>query len=202
MRHEGKHMQHLAQGPSRQAAGAAGAAVAAGAAGGAVAAGTAVAADKGHEHLHHRCPNHQCIGRHHHQGLRDTPPCHNDHAPPRGQEGPSSAQSSTPSASQVPTCKLGPSGARMVSMSSLALAQMSRQEAPSYSCSRSPGPQWSRCNFNWDRKDVLGKIHGGKMKEKKLHVTSKMQMRTRWGKAWNLDCSGHASQLSLRVCVS
>ena len=62
-------MQHLAQGPSRQAAGAAGAAVAAGAAGGAVAAGTAVAADKGHEHLHHRCPNHQCIGRHHHQGL-------------------------------------------------------------------------------------------------------------------------------------
>ena len=68
-------MQHLAQGPSRQAAGAA---VAAGAAGGAVAAGTAVAADKGHEHLHPRCPNHQCIGRHHHQGLRDTSPCHND----------------------------------------------------------------------------------------------------------------------------
>ena len=57
------------------------------------------------------------------------------------QEGPSSAQSSSPSASQVPTCKLGPSGARMVSMSSLALAQMPRQEAPSYSCSRSPGPQ-------------------------------------------------------------
>ena len=139
---------HLAQGPSRQAAGAAGAAVAAGASGAAVAAGTAVAADKGHEHLHHRCPNHQCIGRHrpnhhdhHHQGLRDTSPCHDDHAPPGGQEGPSSAQSSMPSASQVPTCKLGPSGARMVSMSSLALAQMPRQEAPSYSCSRSPGPQ-------------------------------------------------------------
>ena len=34
-------------------------------------------------------------------------PCHDDHAPPGGQEGPSSAQSSMPSASQVTTCKLG-----------------------------------------------------------------------------------------------
>ena len=161
----------LRRAPAAGAAGAAGAAVAAGAA---AAARNAVAADKGHEHLHHRCPNHQCIGRHrfnhhdhHHQGLRDTPPCHDDHAPPRGQEGPSSAQSSTPSASQVPTCKLGPSGARMVSIGSLALVQRPRQEAPSYSCSRSPGPRWSRCNFNWDRKDVLGlKMEGRRSKKK------------------------------------